>query len=98
HHRDNLLGQNIQRLSWNLQMVELAAAYRVQQRSRFHELITGERKHPALRSPRHRVARSADTLQKSGNRSRRTDLTDQVHFATIAPEVQGRPTDASPHA
>src|SRR5207247_1104136 len=51
----NLLGQDIQRLLGNRQMVEFAASNRVEQSSAFNQFIARKRKYPTFRKSADRV-------------------------------------------
>jgi hypothetical protein len=61
---DNLLCQDVQRLLWDAEAVELAPPHRIQQGRAFHKIITREWKESTLGRAAHRVAGTADPLQE----------------------------------
>ncbi len=48
HFGGYLLGEHVERCRRNLQAVQFAAPYRVEQRRAFHQFVAGKRKQPAL--------------------------------------------------
>jgi len=95
-HRDNLLRQDIERIFRNLQPVELAAADRPHQRCAFDQLVTSRREQAAFGQRSHPVTRPADPLEPYSDRTRRTDLADQIHGADIDSQLERRGGDDSP--
>ncbi len=86
--RDDLLGENIERLMGNLQPVELLAAHAVEQRRAFDEIVAREREQTALGRAVDGVARAPDALQEGRDRTRRAKLADQLDIADIDAKLQ----------
>lgn len=81
----DLLCQNIQRGLGNRHAIQEAAFHSPEEAQAFHQLIASEREQPAFRHKPQRMARTADPLQKCGNRSRGADLNHQIDEADIDP-------------
>ena len=86
--RDNLLRENIKRLFGNLQMIELAAPHRVEQRRAFNQFVARERKDSTFRKAADRMVRSANPLQQRRNRARRSDLNYEIDRANVDTKFQ----------
>ena len=87
---NDLLGQHVERLVRNGQPIEFAAADAVQQRRAFHQIVARLREQPALRQAADGVAGATNTLQKACDRTRRAELTHQIHIADVDTELQRR--------
>ena len=85
---DDLLGQHVERLFGNGQPVELAAPDAVEQRRAFDQIVARKGKQPPLGRAVDRVARAADPLQERRDRSRRTELADEVDLADVDAEFE----------
>ena len=66
---DDLLGQHVQRRPWNVQLVQLAPAYAVEQGHAFDQVIARGREQAALWHAIDLVAGAADPLQKGRYRT-----------------------------
>src|SRR4051794_36467247 len=76
HFGNDLLGQHVQRLLRDRKTVEFAAAYAVEQRCAFDQLVARKRKEPPFWGAIDGVAGTADALEKARDRTRRTELAD----------------------
>src|SRR5256885_1995921 len=76
--RDNLLRQNIERLFRNQQSIQLAAPNRAQQCGAFDQFVATQWENSTLRQTAAFVLGATDALQQSGNRSRRSQLANQI--------------------
>ena len=95
-HRDDLLRQHVERRRRDQQAIELALRNRSHQRRAFDQLVARGREDPPLRLGRvlDLMARSADALQRDGDRSRRADLADEIDGADVDAELErGRGDD-----
>ena len=87
-HRDYLLGQHIQRLLGQLQLVKIAAPHRVDQGDTFDQIVAAGREQPPLGQAAGKVPRAADPLQKTGNGAGTAQLTDQIDLADVDAQFQ----------
>ena len=87
---DDLLGQDVQRRTRDLDAVEPALADRADQGQAFEQLVAAQREQPALRHQAQRVPGPADALQERGDRARRAELADQVDVADVDAQLQRR--------
>jgi hypothetical protein len=85
---DHLLGEHIQRLLRDHDPIELTAPHGVEEGGALYEVITTQRKEPALRSAPDRMAGPADPLQKSGDPPGRPDLAHEVDLPDVDPEFE----------
>src|SRR6185369_15140685 len=83
HARHNLLRQHVERLSWNVQAVQLTAGYTSQCRHAFYEFIATQREEPSLRKTAAAMLRPSHPLEKRRNGTRRSDLTNQIDRTNI---------------
>src|SRR5262245_7557680 len=67
----DLLSQHIEGVPRNLEVIELSATHRIEQRRGLYEVIARQRKQPSLRCAAHGMARPPDALQEGIDRSRR---------------------------
>ena len=89
-HRDDLLGQHVQRVVRDLQFLDGAGPHPFGHHSRLDQvaLVLGE--DDAAGDVADVVPGPADPLQAAGHRGRRLDLNDQVHRAHVDAELQAR--------
>src|SRR6185312_6149636 len=87
--RHDLLSDDVQRLGRDDELVQLAAAYRVQQRDTLDQIVARQGKQSSLRRPADGMAGAPHSLQERGDRARRSDLTDEIDLADVDPELQG---------
>jgi hypothetical protein len=66
----DLLGEDVERRDRRLDRIELARAYRTEQRCALDQLVSGQRVQAALRDARPRVIRATDALQEGRNAAR----------------------------
>ena len=89
----DLLRQHVERLHRHAQAIQLLAAHRVEQCHAFHQIVARYRKQAPLRQAADHVTRAPDTLKQSGYRTRRRDLTHEVHVPDVDAELQGCGSD-----
>src|SRR5581483_1086317 len=87
---DDLLSEHIERVAFDLERIELAAAHRVEQRRAFGEIVARQRKEPRLRRAADGMPRTARTLQERRDRTRRRELADEVDVADVDAELERR--------
>ena len=94
-HGDDLLPHHVERRRRHQQAIELALRDRPHQRRAFDQLVAGRREDPPLRLGRvlDLVSRSADALQRDGDRSRRSDLADEIDGADVDAQLERRGGD-----
>ena len=94
-HRDDLLRHHVERRHGHQQAIELALRDRPDQRGAFDQLVARGREDAPLRLGRvlDLVSRPADALQRDGDRSRRTDLADEIDRADVDAELERRGGD-----
>ncbi|MNF39885.1 hypothetical protein D3C84_208800 [compost metagenome] len=88
HLGDYLLGQHVQRRAGDLQCIQLAAPYAVEQGGAFDQLVARLREQPALGRAADAVAGAADPLQQGGDAARRAELADQLDLADVDAQLQ----------
>jgi len=88
HFGDDLLGQHVERLLRDRELVELAAADAVEQRRAFHQLVTREREQPALGGAVDGMAGPPDALEEGRDRARRAELADEVDLADVDAQLE----------
>ena len=86
--RGDLLREHIERIAGDVQLVELAAAHRIEERRALHEIIARQRKDPALRGAAHRVAGAPDALQEGVDGARRAQLAHEVNIADVDAQLE----------
>ncbi len=86
--RDNLLREHVERPLRDRQAVKLAATDAVDKGRALDEIVARERKQAPFGRAADRVTGTADALQKSRDRARRTDLTNEIDVADIDPELE----------
>ncbi|MNG98411.1 hypothetical protein D3C79_575530 [compost metagenome] len=85
---DDLLGQHVQRRPGNVQFIQLAPAYAVEQGHAFDQVIARGREQAPLGHAIDLVSGAADPLQQGRDRAWRSDLADQVDVADIDAQLQ----------
>ena len=87
-HRDDLLREDVERMSRHAQPIELAASHRVEDRGALDQFVPRERKQPSFRRTVHRVPGAPCPLQEGRNRAGRAELTDEIDLADVDAELQ----------
>ena len=88
HFGDDLLGQHVQRRARDMQQVQLAKPYRIEQCGAFDQLVPGGGKDASAGYPAHLVTGAADALQEGADGARRTDLADPLHITDVDAQLQ----------
>src|SRR4030081_3624292 len=82
-HRHNLLGQNIHRCFGNFDAVQISLTDGATERGIFDEIVARGGEDAALGNGATPVSSAANALQTDGDRSRRTDLANEVDAANV---------------
>src|SRR5205823_888700 len=92
---NDLLREHIERPWRNFEGVQRPGAYRVNQGSTFDQFIARCRKEMSLRNAQgiDAMARTANALQSHRDRSRRADLTNQLHGTDVDAKLKRRRRD-----
>ena len=80
---DDLLRQHVERRARNRQPVQFLAPHGVEQGRAFDELVARQGKQLRLGDAAHLVARAPGALQERRNRSRRSELADEIDVADV---------------
>jgi len=88
HFRDDLLGEDVERVLLDVQRVQFATPHRVEQGCAFDQVVARGREQARLRHAVDRMIGAAGALQKRRDRTRRGDLANQVHVADIDAEFE----------
>ena len=80
--------EHVERLSWNGEPVQLAAAHGVEEGGAFHQLIARKREEPPLGYAVYRMARTADALEERRDRARRAELADEIDLTDVDAELE----------
>src|ERR1700675_2931915 len=86
--RDDLLRHHVERRVRDDEAVKRSATDAVDKGCALHEIVARERKQTSLRRAADRVTGTADALQEGCDRTRRTDLTNEIDVADIDPELE----------
>src|SRR5260221_8835052 len=86
--RDDLLGEDVERLARLRRAIEDAAADAAHERRGLDELVERQGKDAALRDAIDTVTGAPDPLEQRGDRARRADLYDQIDVADVDPELE----------
>src|SRR5207244_6675334 len=85
---DDLLRQHVERLGRKPEAVELTASDRIEQRGALAQFVARKGKQAPLRRAAHRMARTADSLQQRGDRTRRAELAPEVDVADVDSQLE----------
>ncbi len=91
--RHDLLGEDIERRVVLDDGVELSPADGAEQSRALEQIVTSDRKEPALRNPGNRVTRASDPLEQRCDPMRRANLTDEIHVPDVDAQLQRRGGD-----
>src|ERR1051325_8681006 len=85
---DDLLREYVERQLGKLQPIEFTATDGIDNCRALHQLISRERENSTFREPGDRVIRTAHSLEKTRDRTRRAKLANQVYVADIDAQLQ----------
>ena len=88
HHRDDLLGQHVERVARVAQLLDRAVAHPLGHHRAGEQVAAVLGEHHAARHRADLVTGAADPLQPGGDRRRRLDLHDQVDRAHVDAQLQ----------
>ncbi len=88
--RHQLLCEYVERLRRDAERVELARAYRSEQRGTFDQLVAAEWQQSSLGNAVYRMIGAAGALQEGGDGARRAELAHQLDIADVDAELQRR--------
>src|SRR5579875_3141642 len=91
--RDDLLRRDVETVSWNLDLVDPAAANRADGGRAFEQIVGRQGEEASLRDAAEGVARTANPLNRRRDRFRRIDLADEIDRADIDSQLQRRGRD-----
>ena len=89
-HRDEVLGEHVQRVARDDRLLDLAAAHAPGDHRALEQVGAELGEDPALRDLAHLVPRTADALNAAGDRLRRLDLDHEVDGAHVDAELEAR--------
>ncbi len=87
-HRDEVLGEHIQRVARDHRLLDLTPAHAPGDHSALEQVGAELGEDPALRDLSHLVPSAADALDSAGDRLRRLDLDHEVHRAHVNAELE----------
>ncbi len=86
--RDDLLGEDIQRVARDLRLLDRSLAHPLRDDGRLEEVSPELREDAALRRRVEGMAGTADALETSGDGLRRLDLDDEIDRAHVYTELE----------